>query len=440
MVPIHRKCLSGPGETILSFDYLNKFEAIRKQTLFDRLKETEQRAVQEIATKNRFTLQELKRFVESTIDLNLWGERGLLSSWNQWRHTSDLAGREFKKLAFGNLDRLLKDVTNKEVTYVKGQQYAETGQGKKVKYLQETSGVKIFGSCPVYSDKTLCCNLYTIDAVKNCGFGCSYCSIQSMYTDDNILLDDHFGEKLDAIELDPNRRYHIGTGQSSDALMWGNTNGILDDMFRFARKWPNTLIEFKTKSRNVEHIINSDVPRNIICSWSLNPDIIIQNEEHLTPGLSKRLDAARAVADRGIRIGFHLHPLIAYRGWRQDYSALIRTVIDRFHTKETVFVSLGTLTFPKPIIHKIRACGVRSKIHQMPMVRNPEGKLTYPEEIKKELFQHVYDGFSPWHEKVFFYLCMEEQKFWEMTFGTAYPGRSSFEEDLLDSAWGKLAS
>ena len=42
---------------------------------------------------------------------------------------------------------------------------------------------EVFGMCPVASEKTVCCNLMTIDAVQGCSLGCSYCSIQTFYTD-----------------------------------------------------------------------------------------------------------------------------------------------------------------------------------------------------------------------------------------------------------------
>jgi spore photoproduct lyase len=418
-------------------DYLNKFETIKEQTLFDRLSLDEQKAVREIAIGNHFTQQELRKFIESNIDLIIWNENNLITLWKQWQLKCDLSGREFKKWAFNKLENLLKELREKENEY--NHKYKNNTSYRSQKILEEISDDKIIGKCPVYSEKTHCCNLITIDAVKNCGFGCSYCSIQSMYSDKNILFDKHFSEKLDAIELDPEKQYHIGTGQSSDALMWGNTNGILDKMLRFAEKWPNALIEFKTKSKNVDYFLKSDVPQNIVCTWSLNPDIIIRNEEHLTPDLDSRLNAARFVADRGTKVGFHLHPMIIYKDWEDDYSTLIKTLINKFDANEIVFISFGSLTFPKPIIRKIRNYGIKSKIYQIPMIPNPEGKMTYPDDVKLQLFQHAYDAFKPWHGKIFFYLCMEEKKLWESTFGYAYKDNKEFESRLIESAKKKLA-
>ena len=419
--------------------YPEKFKKIQTQTLFQNLDRREREVVRTIAFDNRFTQRELASFVESSIDLNMWGEKSLSASWIQWRKESDLRGREFKKWAFDKQEQLLKKLMEEETKYDKKENTGPPYRAKNAKIRTDVQKGRIFGMCPVQSEKTLCCNLRTIDAVKNCGFGCSYCSIQTMYTSNNILFDEDFGEKLDAIELDPEKGYHIGTGQSSDALMWGNKNGILDDMFRFARKWPNAVLEFKTKSRNIDHFLRSDVPANIICSWSLNPDVIVKNEEHLTASLSQRLDAARRLSDKGVRVAFHLHPMVYYEGWQGEYSSLIKRVTENFDHDEVVFISFGALTFPKPIIRKIRTSGIKTKIHQMSMSPNPEGKMTYPDHIKEKLFGHAYRAFSIWHGKVFFYLCMEEAKFWETTFGELYPDNAAFEKALLENAYAKLS-
>lgn len=419
-------------------DYQTKFDQISTATLFQKLDPEPQQRVRVLAFEHRFTLQELRLFVEAAIDLKLWDAGDLVQHWQQWRMQSNRQGKDFKKWAFGQLQQLLQKLKQQDTDYP---QITDTindyRKNRSRIFLAEPQG-KLFGMCPVESKKTLCCNLRTIDAVKNCGFGCNYCSIQTLYADSGFEIDANFATKLDAIELDPAQLYHIGTGQSSDALMWGNHQGILDALFRFARKWPNIILEFKTKSHNVFHFLEHDIPTNILCSWSLNPQRIIDHEEPLTASLEKRLQAARQLADKGIRLAFHFHPMLHYHGWQTDYTALIQTVQQRFSSTEIAFISFGALTFPKPILRKIRQHGIHTRIHQTELVANPEGKLTYPDEIKNALFKHAYTAFKPWHKEVFFYLCMEESRFWDAAFGWKYPDNTTFEQQLLQSARGKM--
>ena len=227
------------------------------------------------------------------------------------------------------------------------------------------------------SARTRCCQLKTLDAVINCGFDCSYCSIQSFYHDDHILFHKDLKEKLASLDLDPDKTWHIGTGQSSDSLMWGNREGVLEELIAFARKNPNVILELKTKSDNITDLLKLDVPSNVLVTWSLNTETVIRSEERLTASLENRLRAARTVADRGIPIGFHLHPMVWYKNWKREYREMIGNLTSRFSPEEVVTVSMGTLTFIKPVLKLLRKRPIKTKILQMPL-EEAAGKWSYP--------------------------------------------------------------
>ena len=298
---------------------------------------------------------------------------------------------------------------------------------------------EVFGMCPVASEKTVCCNLMTIDAVQGCSLGCSYCSIQTFYTDGKISVDKNLAEKLAKIPLDPNKKYHIGSGQSSDSLAIGNREGVLDAQLNFARNNPNIILEFKTKSNNIDYLLKSNVPDNVFVSWSLNPQLFIDNEEHGTASFDERVSSARALSDKGILVGFHFHPIVYYEGYESDYATIIQEVVSLFDPLEVAMVSMGTLTFIKPAIKKLRSTGLSSKVLQIPMA-DAVGKSSYTKKIKKEIFGHVLNQFSSWHDSVFFYLCMEERSVWESVFGQSYIDNSEFESALFKSVSSKMYS
>ena len=287
----------------------------------------------------------------------------------------------------------------------------------------------VFGDCPVRSERTLCCNLKTIDAVKNCAFGCSYCTIQTFYGD-RVALDPDLGAKLRRMDLEPGRFYHIGTGQSSDSLVWGNRGGILDDLCGFAEQQPDVLLEFKTKSANVTWFLEPGrrVPPNVVCSWSLNTDPVVEHEEHFTASLEQRLRAARRVADRGVKVAFHFHPMVHYAGWEHDYPALAARLMEQFDRSEVLFVSFGSVTFIKPVIRQIRRRGEPTRILQTHLVKDPHGKLTYPDDLKVEMFQTMYRALAPWRGHVFMYLCMEKPAIWDRAFGWRFASNEEFEQ------------
>ena len=110
-----------------------------------------------------------------------------------------------------------------------------------------------------------------------------------------------------------------------------------------------------------------------------------------------------------------------------------------FEPSEIAMISMGTLTFIKSAIKKLRSTGLSSKVLQIPMA-DAVGKSSYTGEIKAEIFNHVYSEFRDWQESVFFYLCMEESSVWESVFGDYYASNTEFENALFDSVHSKMYS
>ncbi len=417
-------------------DYHTKFEAFKEQSLFAELEPDEQRFVRQLAFEHRFTFQEWRQVVEACRDLAMWRESSLRAWWQAQQNGG--AHRALTKQQFlRQLQSHIAEIKKKAKTYPASGLPKPRVREKKT-LSTERSQKKIHGMCPVASEETVCCNLRTIDAVENCAFGCSYCTIQTFYADE-FVFDADFAAKLQAIAIEPDRFYHYGTGQSSDSLVWGNRNGNLDALCAFAAEHPNVLLEFKTKSDNISYFLQNTAPPNIVCSWSLNTPTIVSNEEHFTASLEQRLAAARAVADRGIKVSFHFHPIVYYDRWQTDYPDIAKTVMSLFQPEEVLFISFGSVTMIKPAIKKIRRNGHASKILQMEMVPDPHGKLTYPDDLKVEMFRTQYAAFASWHDAVFFYLCMEKAAIWQRTFGFVYDNNETFEHDFLKSCMQKIA-
>ncbi|WP_028972441.1 SPL family radical SAM protein [Spirochaeta cellobiosiphila] len=302
---------------------------------------------------------------------------------------------------------------------------------------EDTTNRKLLGNCPVASTKTRCCNLHTLDVVQRCGFDCTYCSIQSFYTNGEVIFDSKLGERLKKLNLEPEKKYHIGTGQSSDSLMWGNKNGILDDLLEFAEQHENVILEMKTKSDRMAHLLTRPVQKNVLLTWSLNPQSIIDGEEHFTASLKDRIEAARKAADHGYKVGFHFHPMIPIEDWKEEYGQVMEQLQHLFSPEEVVTISFGTLTFIKPVLKMIRSRNITTKILQMPL-EEAAGKYSYSLDVKEELFSFAFNQFSRWHSQVFFYLCMEDPDLWQKCLKRAYADNDAFEKDMIDSYFTKM--
>ena len=397
-----------------------KLQTAIAHSYYDKLSDAHRRFIAELAQKERLSVAQIREYITIARDLELWDEGDLASLY---------VAHPQKKIALQKTKAAYERLRNRPNSYKDFQPQIERGEQRYSFQSVEKEGFGL-GLCPVASEKTRCCNLLTLDAVESCGFDCSYCSIQSFYNQNTVTFDGTFAKKLHNLRLDPNKTYHIGTGQSSDSLLWGNREGVLDALFDFARRYPNVILEFKSKSDNIAYLLENEVPKNILVTWSLNTPTVIENEEHLTASLEKRLNAARRIADKGVKIGFHFHPIVEYENYLDEYAKLYEKVRSMFDASETVLISFGTLTFIKPVIKQLRSRNFKTKITQMPF-DEIAGKHSYPIETKIEMFSHAYRSFKAWHNDIFFYLCMEEHSLWRKCFGYEYATNNDFERDML---------
>jgi spore photoproduct lyase len=197
-------------------------------------------------------------------------------------------------------------------------------------------------------------------------------------------------------------------------------------------------MEFKTKSNNINYFLETQIPENIVCSWSLNTPVIIETEEHFTATLEERISSARALANKGIKVAFHFHPLVWHEDWNKGYAKIARRLMSEFDTSEVLFISFGSITLIKPVIQKIRDLGNPTKTLQMEFEKDPHGKLTYPDHLKIKMFKHMYDVFKPWRENIFFYLCMEKASIWEESLNYVYDNNDDFEREFGKQTMSKI--
>lgn len=398
--------------------------------LFDTLPPEEKEYLQHLDETYRFSYQEQRQLMETASDLLQW-QKGPLSAWIDEQKAQKAQGSRRAKTLVRDLLRRV-DAERTAPT-----DYADFHPAVRLpdKYRSTiVSTDKLMGRCPcpVEGEKTRCCNLKTLDAVQQCAFGCSYCSIQSFYNSHEIRVVGNLGQRLEQLRLDPDT-WHLGTGQSSDSLLWGNDFGTLDALKTLAERYPETIIELKTKSRRTDWT-EMELPKNIVATWSLNAPTIIEKEEHLTASLEDRIGAARIAADRKIPVGFHLHPMFWFRGWEEEYRKVIGLVTETFSPDELVMFSFGTLTFTKAVLRQLREQHRESRILDMKLTP-AAGKFSYPLETKRRMFSHAYSLFpESWRQDgPFFYLCMEDPSLWEPTFGYSYRSDKEFEAAMRDS-------
>lgn len=291
-------------------------------------------------------------------------------------------------------------------------------KGKKTLYLKRFLGspVKL---CPGFSMNAVCCNYYTLDFIENCPLECSYCILQAIHNQPNIVLHTNVEEILKKIALVVSKRlqmqFSIGTGEHSDSLALDSIFELNPVLVEFFSQFSNVRLELKTKTDAIEPLLALQHNGNTVVSWSLNTEYISRKEEHKTASAKNRILAAKKLVSVGYPVGFHFDPLIYYEDWQTGYNEIIDFLAENINQERIAWISVGTLRYV-PKLKKI----AEERFPKMDLFcsefnKTADGKMKYIRPIREMLCGYVSDLLKKKFPKVPRYLCMEQSNIWENT-------------------------
>lgn len=279
-----------------------------------------------------------------------------------------------------------------------------------------------FKRCPGASQKTAltCCNYYVLNLGSQCNLNCSYCYLQS-YLNTPVMkiysnIETAKSELLDMMQTFPKHPYRVGTGEIIDSLSLDELTLYSRELIPLFKEFPHWTLEFKTKSDRVDQFLDLGGADNIHVSWSINPPIIINSEEHGTARFEQRIAAAKKVVAAGFKLAFHIDPIIYHLGWQENYGFLVNEICKNFSPNEVKVISLGTLRFqPEQRLMMRERFGMSSLVNQAEMFTSDSGKMRYDWHLRTEMFQFILKQFknnsSTWN----IFLCMETPETWATT-------------------------
>ena len=288
-------------------------------------------------------------------------------------------------------------------------------QGKKTLHLKYFQGTSI-KACPGFSDNMVCCNYLTLDLIENCPFECTYCILQAFLNKPLITvhanLEDILKQVRQRISTQPETLFRIGTGEHSDSLALDNTLGINQHVIKFFTTLPNALLELKTKSNHVEHLLELPHGGKTVISWSVNPQVLIKKEELKTASLYDRLKAAKMSSEAGYKVAFHFDPMIDYPDWEKGYQDLVEQIFDNVPPDRIAWVSFGTLRYISSLKSIVEERFPNSRLFLDEFVPGVDGKMRYLKKIRQRLYRNVQQKIEKLAPDIPTYLCMESSPIW----------------------------
>lgn len=341
---------------------------------------------------------------------------------------------EKEALAFSLTRRILKTCRDIPFEVIGGRRSIElllagsadpVGEGKKHLFLSRQKG-RFIRPCPC-TPRYLGCNYFIINAALNCPLDCSYCILQLYLTNPMatvfVNLDDLWKE-LDLFLRRRGRRFlRLGTGELADSLALDPLTRTARDSIAYFRKKRDVFFELKTKTVNIDGVMECAPAENIVISWSLNSRQIAAAEENGAPPVEDRLLAARQISRRGYPVGFHFDPIIYYPGWEEGYSRAVELMLGSVPSSRIRWISLGSLRFPPALKTTIAKRFPLTKIIYEELVPGRDGKLRYFKPLRLEMFRIIVERIRYFGgNRIPLYFCMEDAEVWREALGWS-PGR-----------------
>jgi len=306
------------------------------------------------------------------------------------------------------------------------------GEAKKNLVLSRFKG-SFLKKCPGASPGMVCCNYYVVNLSKNCIYDCSYCFLQS-FLDNNPLqvayvnIEDLFHELEEVFTQFPDRSFRVGTGEITDSLALDSLVPFSKILIPFFNKQKNAVLELKTKSDRIENLLKLPDPSNVIVSWSINPEKVVDLEEKNTPSLKKRLYAASQCVEKGYRVGFHFDPIILVPDWEKAYQELVDTLFDYIPVSRIEWISLGSFRYRPALKPIIKSRHPKTMLFTGEHLPSNDGKFRYLRPLRNKAYETIRGFLKQKCQDMNIYLCMETKEIWE-----GVTGKSPRSDKKLDT-------
>ena len=224
----------------------------------------------------------------------------------------------------------------------------------------------------------------------NCIYDCRYCFLQGMYSSANYVLfvnyEDFEREIEKIIRNFNNEEITFFSGYDCDSLALENVTGFVSYILPLFRRYPNALLELRTKSVQTIPLQSEEAMKNCIVAYSILPEAISAYLDNKVPSVKRRLETMKTLADSGWRIGLRFDPLIHGQDWQLLYKHLIEDVFSYIAPSQIHSISFGALRFPKKMFKKLHKLYPDEILFSGPLSTN-NGSVSYKRIIEKEMVE-----------------------------------------------------
>jgi spore photoproduct lyase len=272
-------------------------------------------------------------------------------------------------------------------------------------------------ACPGTGQGYICCGYQIITPVTGCGMYCSYCILQEYFDHQHQVACENFDDLAAEIRRKLSSWKGVarfGTGEFGDSL-------YLEKQFGFSRKiaglldpYPNAIVEFKTKTVNIEPLRMIENPSKAVIGFSMNTPYVAATTEHGTAPMEARIEAARTCEEMGFWIAFHFDPMVWYTEWNREYRHVVDAIFSRIRDPSRIaWVSMGGFRTVPSLKKRLLRSQAHLPLFSGEMIIGSDNKYRYFKPVRVDFYAAMKEQIQKYYPDCTMYLCMENADVWE---------------------------
>ena len=253
----------------------------------------------------------------------------------------------------------------------------------------------------------------------DCKYDCEYCYLQYYFQTKTPVI---FVNRMDVIDkirekLNVDNKPYFHVGEICDSLAFDDLTDFSLEIVEMFSGYPNGTVEFRTKSTNISNLLSiPEPPRNVIPSWTVNPQTICETIEHKTPGFHERIEAARKCQEAGYIIGLRIDPIILFDSWEEHYTYMLDYIFSNLNVKNIQDVTLGSVKIHRTLNEVIRKRFPGSILNTGEIFPGEDGKYRYLKFKRVDVYRKLLSIINRFDKSLKVLLSLESDDVEELVF------------------------
>lgn len=271
--------------------------------------------------------------------------------------------------------------------------------------------------CPGTTNGYLCCDYQILTPSTGCGMYCKYCILQAYFPHQCQIVYENFNDLESEVQKKLKSQSGVirfGTGEFGDSLFSEHKTGVAGKIAALLEPYPNVIVEFKTKSTNIEPLKKIANPQKVIIGFSMNTPAMIRKMERGTASLEQRFEMARKCLSMGFYVAFHFDPMFIYDNWEVDYRGVVQEIFKHIENPSKIaWISMGGFRSMPALKSLLKEKNEHLELFSGEMITGVDGKLRYFRPLRVSMYRAMLNEFELHYPDITLYLCMESPEIWE---------------------------